>query len=169
MTHSADTDGRPAAPARPWWIGFALIALGGVWLYGASQLSQTAQYAVIGPGLALTVIGIGLVALGAVLLWQISRGEEFAPQDAEDAMANAPADRIAFWTATAAAGIPVLVMPLIGFPLTAALSFTLVTRAFGSRRIAFDLVIGFVIGMVCFFGFEQLGIDLGGFIPLLGR
>ena len=32
-----------------------------------------------------------------------------------------------------------------------------------------DLAIGLVLGIICFFGFEQLGIDLGRFIPLLGR
>ena len=162
-------DGRSAAPARPWGLGLGLIAMGGVWLYGAAALPQTAQYAAIGPGLFVTLIGAALVILGALLLWQIAQGEEFAPQDAEDAMADAPADRDALLTAVAAAGLPLLTMRWLGFPITGALSFALVARAFGSRRLLLDLLIGAILSVVAFIGFSRLGVGLGDIFPLLDR
>lgn len=145
------------------------MAMGAVWLYGAASLPQTAQYAAIGPGLFVTAIGAGLVVLGAVLTLQIARGEQFAPQDSEDAMSDAPADWRALAMAVAAAALPLLTIRQLGFPLTATLVFALVARAFGSRRPVLDLAIGLAISLLAYFGFIRLGVSLGGFLPLLGR
>src|SRR5215210_6503555 len=139
---AGSTDGRPAAPVRPYWLGLGIAAIGAIWLYGAASLPQTAQYAAIGPGLFVTLIGAGLVILGVLLTVQIAQGEQFEAQDAEDALASAPADPKAFFLATAAAALPILTIPYLGFPLGATLSFMLVARAFGSRRPALDLLIG---------------------------
>jgi putative tricarboxylic transport membrane protein len=160
-------DGRPAAPARPYWLGHAIIAIGCVWLYGAASLPQTAQYAQIGPGLFVTVIGVVLIALGGILLAQIARGERFAPQEAEDAMADAPADKPAFFTALAAAALPILTMRALGFPITATLSFLLVARAFGSRRLVLDIAVGAVLAAISYWGFTRLGVGLGPVFPFL--
>jgi putative tricarboxylic transport membrane protein len=148
-------------------LGIGIIAIGAVWVYGALSLPQTAQYAQIGPGLFVTVIGIGLIGLGALLTWQIVRGEEFKAQDSEDAMADMPADKAALLTAVAATALPLLTMRYLGFPLTATLSFALVARAFGSRRPALDLLIGAALALIAYFGFIQLGVTLGGLFPLL--
>ena len=159
--------GRHAAPARPYWLGLAIIAIGFVWLYGAFSLPQTAQYARIGPGLFVTLIGASLVVLGGLLMMQIAQGEQFSSQDSEDAEAGAPADRRALLLAAAAAALPLLVMPYLGFPLTATLSFALVARAFGSPRPAMDLLIGLALSLIAYFAFAWLGVTLGGFLPLL--
>ena len=116
----------------------------------------------------MTLIGAALVILGALLLAQIARGERFEPQDAEDAIANAPTSWPALLTAMAAAALPLLTIRWLGFPLTAALSFALVTRAFGSRRVLFDLVLGAILGTIAWYGFTLLGVTLGGFLPVLG-
>ena len=46
---------------RPYWIAAGVIAFGLVWLYQASLLPQFAQYAELGPGFTVTIIGAGLV------------------------------------------------------------------------------------------------------------
>lgn len=169
---SAEGDGEPAAsparPARPYWIGLGLVAMGAVWLYGASGLPQGARYAAVGPGLAVTVAGLGLVVIGVILMIQIARGERFEPQDAEDAVASAPMDRVAFLTALAAAALPIFTMRTLGLPLTATLCFALVCRAFGSRRIFLDLLIGAVLTSVAWYLFTRLGLQLGRYFPPLG-
>jgi len=117
----------------------------------------------------VTLIGLALIVLGLLLTVQIARGERFSPQDAEDAMADAPADRTAFLTALAAAAMPLLTMRPLGFPITGALSFVLVARAFGSRRLVLDVLIGAVLAAITYLGFAKLGVSLGPAFPFLGR
>lgn len=170
VPESTAGDGQPAAsrPARPYWIGALVIAMGALWLYGAMGLPQGARYAAVGPGLFVTIAGAGLVVLGIMLVIQIARGESFEPQDAEDAAANAPMDRKAFFTALLAALLPVLLMRPMGLPFTAMVSFTLVARAFGSRLLLVDIVTGAILGSLAWYLFSQLGLQLGKFFPSLG-
>ena len=155
------------APARPWALGVAVILFGLVWLWGAWSLPQAATYAVVGPGLFPTVIGIALVVLGALLLVAIARGERFEPQDAEDADVTQRPSGAAFWTAVLAGVLPVFTIRPLGFPVAAAISFALTARAFGSRRVAVDLGLGLVLGLACWLLFSRLlGLTLPGFPPL---
>ena len=156
----------PARSKKPWWLGIAVVAIGAVWLYGATQLAHFATYAVIGPGVFVTATGAALVLLGLVLLVQIARGERFEPQDAEDVAAEQSASRPALLTAMAGAAAPLYTMERFGFAVTAALVFALTTRAFGSRRILLDLGLGAAIGAACWYGFTLLGVTLGGLARL---
>jgi putative tricarboxylic transport membrane protein len=81
---------------------------------------------------------------------------------------DAPFSRSGFLLATAAAAVPLATMQPVGFPVTAALVFTLVARAFGTRHIVQDLVFGLILGSACWYGFRRLGVDLGGFLPVVG-
>jgi putative tricarboxylic transport membrane protein len=153
---------------RPWWLGLVVIVMGGIWLQQGYSLPQMDGYAGVGPGSFVKIVGIGLIALGVLLLAQISRGVSFEPQDAEDAEADAKPSYPAMAHAIVAAAVPLLTMEPLGFPLTAMLSFALVTRAFGSRRVLFDCSIGLVLGAVCWIGFSKLGVTLGGALPLAG-
>jgi putative tricarboxylic transport membrane protein len=160
---------QPAGPpdrSRPWWLGLAAIGWGLVWLHGALSLPQAATYAVVGPGLFPAVIGGGLVLLGILLLVAVARGERFEPQDAEDADANRAPSRSAFWTTVAAGALPVFVIRPLGFPVAAAIAFALTARAFGSRRLLLDLVVGLLLGVACWALFSRLlGLSLPGFPP----
>jgi putative tricarboxylic transport membrane protein len=153
-------DAAPAA-SRPWWLAAVVMALGAFWFYGATLLPQTAAYAKIGPGLYLTIAGIGLMVLGVLLGFQIARGATFNSQDSEDAMADAPAHWPSFFTAVAGAAVPLYTMQRFGFVLTAALMFALITRAFGSRKLLLDIAIGAAVAAVSWYGFRLLGVDLG--------
>lgn len=150
---------------QPWWLGLAVILLGAVCIHAASSLSLSAQYAAIGPGLFVALVGAGLVALGVLLLLQMHRGTAFDP---EEQAADPGMDKRAFFTVLLASAVPALAMKGLGLPLTAMLSFMLVARALGSRRPVLDLTSGFVLGSACWFLFSKLGLQLGGFLPLAG-
>lgn len=152
----------------PWWLGLAVIGLGAVCLYASTGLAATAQYAAIGPGMLVTVVGLGLVALGILLLIQIARGEVFEAEGTENAAPGRPMDKRAFFTALLAVILPALAIETLGLPLTAMLSFMLVARAFGSRRVVTDLLAGLILGSVCWALFGWLGLQLGGLFPLAG-
>lgn len=152
----------------PWWLGLAVIFMGAVCIYASTELAATAQYAAVGPGMFVVGVGFGLVGLGVLLLIQIARGEVFEPDEAENAVPGQPMDKRAFLTALLAAIVPALTIEALGLPLTAMLSFMLVARAFGSKRIVADLISGFVLGAVSWLLFGWLGLQLGGFFPLAG-
>jgi putative tricarboxylic transport membrane protein len=152
----------------PWWLGLAVIFMGAVCFYASTELAATAQYAAIGPGMFVVGVGFGLVGLGVLLLIQIARGEVFEPEEAENAVPGQPMDKRAFLTALLAAIVPALTIETLGLPVTAMLSFMLVARAFGSKRIVADLISGFVLGAVSWLLFGWLGLQLGGFFPLAG-
>ncbi len=157
MSTSTDREGA----ARPWWLGFLVIAIGAFWIFGAALLPQTSTYAKVGPGLFVTAAGVGLIGLGLLLLVQIARGEKFESQDAEDIAADKPTDWLALGTALLAAAVPLYTMKRFGFVVTATLVFALTARAFASRRLLFDLAIGFVIAAGAWYGFSLLGVNLG--------
>lgn len=154
-----------SVPGQPWWLGLAVILLGAACLYASSSLSLGAQYAGIGPGLFVALVGVGLVALGVLLLIQMARGTAF---DDEERAADPGMDKRAFFTVLLASAVPALAMKPLGLPLTATVSFMLVARAFGSRRIVSDLAWGLALGSACWFMFSKLGLQLGGFLPLAG-
>ena len=157
-----------SSSTRPWWLGLGLMAIGGIWLNGALSLDVVANYGGIGPGLFVGLVGSGLVLLGLLLTVRIGLGERFEPQATEDMTPDAPFSRSGFLLATAAAAVPLATMQPVGFPVTAALVFTLVARAFGTRSILQDLAFGLILGSACWYGFRRLGVDLGGFLPLVG-
>ncbi|MGO4571628.1 tripartite tricarboxylate transporter TctB family protein [Microvirga sp. 2TAF3] len=163
------TDEKSIRPrlGRPWWIGIAVLAMGGIWLHGASGISSTTKYVGMGPAAMVGAVGAGLALIGVLLILQVARGENFRPQEEEGADADAPPSRKAFLLALAGIGLPLVTIRTLGFPITAALTFTLVTHAFGSRRTVFDLAVGMMIGAGSWFGFSKLGIDLGAFLPLV--
>ena len=152
---------------RPWWVGVAIIAMGSVWLYGASTLSQSSSISGVGPGIFVTLIGVALIVCGVVLVVQLSRAVDDRAALAEDGEEKTPFQAVPFVTALVAVASPTLLMTSIGFPLTAALIFAAVTHAFGSRRILFDLAVGAVLSSTSWFVFRWLGVELGSFLPLL--
>ena len=153
----------------PWWLGIGVMFFGGVCLYASSTLDATAQYAAIGPGMFVTGVGIGLIVLGVLLLVQIARGEVFESLETENASADQAMDKKAFCTALLATVLPALIIDVLGLPLTAMLSFMLVARAFGSKRIVLDLTVGLMLGIACWLLFGWLGLQLGNFLPLVNK
>jgi len=170
--HSRDTSTAPP-PARPWLLGVGVLAMGLIWLYGALGIESTTDYIGIGPATMVSAVGAGLAILGALLLLQIARGETFRPQEEENTDVDAPPSRKAFLLALAGVALPLATIQWLGFPLTAAAGFVLVTHAFDSRRTVFDFVVGLIVGIGSWYFFSKLGIDLGRFMPIatqmLGR
>lgn len=153
---------------RPWWIGIAVFAVGAIWTAGALKLPLSDRLSGLGPGAFVIIVGIALMLLGLVLLYQIARGEKFEAADSEDALADAPASLPALAMAGAAVLLPAALMGTLGFPLTGAISYTLVTRALGARNIAASFVIGALLSSACWYGFTKLGVQLGSFLPFGG-
>jgi putative tricarboxylic transport membrane protein len=152
---------------RPWWLGLAVVTLGGVWLYNGLSSGRAHTISGVGPGLAVTLIGGALVILGVLFLIQLGRGLSVESEAGETIEAQPRDRRMAALIAFVATAAPLLLIEHVGFPLTAAVVFAGVARAFGSRRLVVDVAIGLVLGSVSWAGFQLLGLNLGSFFPLL--
>lgn len=153
---------------RPYWLAGAVALWGLIWVWQGLKLPQFDQYAHIGPGLPVTLIGAGLILLGLILALQIRAGVRFEEQEAEDVAEDHRVSHRALALAAAGCALPMLTMPRLGFVVTCTLSFWLITRAFRSRRGALDLLIGAVVSLVAWFVFGRLGVQLGGLLPVAG-
>lgn len=159
---------QPETEKKPWWLGFAVMLFGGTWVWGALKLQISDRLSGLGPGAFVLIVGVALIVLGAILLWQIARGEQFEPEDSEDALADAPVSYPALAMVAAAVFLPALVMPYLGFPVTGAISYALIARALGARNIFFNLAVGFALSAFAWFAFSKLGVQLAGFLPIAG-
>lgn len=154
--------------ARPYWLAAGVIGLGAVCISGATYLPGASRYAGIGPGAFATIVGTVLVFLGGILAVQIARGATFEAQSTENAQGDTPVNYKALGLALLAAAVPILTIKALGLPLTAMISFTLVSRAFGSKILLWDLLTGAILGSLSWVLFNALGLQLGGFLPVAG-
>lgn len=154
--------------ARPYWLAVVVGLLGIVWVYQAVKVPLFATYAELGPGFVPAAVGAGLVFLAILLGWQISRGIKFDPQEVEDIDPLAGPSYGPFFLVLAATAAPLLTIVRLGFPITAAITFVLTARAFGSRRYLLNVVLGLGLGAICWWGFTAMGSRIGTFLPVIG-
>lgn len=154
---------------RNWGLPLLAAAAGALMVAEGMTLPLFAQYSGLGAGFLVVVIGAALLLLAAFLSVQILRGTNFEPEAAEGVDLESPMSWPAFGLAAAGLGLPIVTIPWLGFPLGAGLAYACIARAFGSRRPLVDVAIGLVLASATWFGFTRLGVQLGPFLPLLGR
>lgn len=132
--------------------GFAVI-LGIVVAVVAYGFPGGSVYDVLGPRLLPYLVALGLVLCGASILAGAFRGPRRPPLEAMDLL---PVGLIALGLI-----VPVLFITTLGWIPVAAIIFALGSRAFGSRAVLPDLLIGLVFGVVTFVLFNYaLGLNL---------
>jgi putative tricarboxylic transport membrane protein len=152
---------RPAA--GPLAVAAGVVGLGLVLLVGAFRISGEAAYAGVGPRAFPLVIGGALTLLGLVLAVALFRGLVIAPESGEDVDASLEADLRPIGWIVAGLALAVFLLERAGFPITAALLFTVTARAFGSRRLLRDAVLGLVVATATYLVFARgLGVSLPG-------
>jgi len=150
--------------AGPLALAGGVTGLGLFFLIGASGIGGEAAYAGVGPRAFPTVIGAALTVLGVVLGIGILSGRvEFHAEAGEDVDATREADLRPVGWIVAGLVVAALSIERAGFPLMAALVFTVTARAFGSRRLVRDAVIGLVLAVLTWVVFARgLGVTLPG-------
>ncbi|MEA2987125.1 MAG: putative tricarboxylic transport rane protein [Alphaproteobacteria bacterium] len=163
-------DGRASGTrsASAFLVALAVVGLGLFVLHqGYSIGVEQSAYARVGPQVFPYVIGAGLIAIGALLArsalnrsWSVNWVEtsETGP------------DRREFWRHMSSVGLVGLGLVInaafiapLGFVIASTLMFALTTRAFGSRRLFFDLAVGAVFSAIIFITFTYaLGLSLPG-------
>jgi putative tricarboxylic transport membrane protein len=140
--------------------GGVVIALGVLALFGAMQVRAGAGYVAVGPAVMPAAIGVGLVALGILLLLRAT-----VRPDLDLARHVAAEAAMTDWRTTGLTLVALVAYALtlgpLGYVLATTWFIPIVARILGSRRPARDIVVGLVIGMVVYIAFTQfLGVRL---------
>lgn len=166
---SASTDEREPGP-RPagqgtFWEGRAgllmPVVIGGFSLYlliGVLTLDPGEEFP--GPRFFPTILAVAGLALAVLLALQVVRTPQ-APENASRRTWRFHSDFEALAWGVGGFLAFALLLPWLGWILAGALLFWCVARAFGSRRVVFDLVLALFISSLAYLGFDVgLGLTL---------
>jgi putative tricarboxylic transport membrane protein len=150
-------------------IGLGALALGAVIAVGAAQLPSEAGYGGVGPNFLPWVIGLSLMACGAVLAWQAASGGFRVMYEASGA---AHGNWVGFAWVSAGILLNAATITTLGFILSCTLCFVLAVCGLKQAEGRLDLrprfllasaAIGFAVAAPVYWMFTQLlAINLPG-------
>jgi putative tricarboxylic transport membrane protein len=147
-------------------IGIGVLCLAAVVGWQTSIIPENAAYARIGPRLFPWIATGMLAVMGALLTLQGLRGgwEHDEPGELDRGglawLFGGLVFNLLFIGGTTVAGTTLV--PKLGFILSSSVLFVCTARAFGSQRPVRDALIGFVLALVAYVGFDRvLGYKIG--------
>ena len=155
-------DSDAPSPAEGWAryteliVAIAVLAMGAVVLWETRDIRVAKMYSKVGPRVFPTVVGWGLVALGAWYAIDVLRGDTAAPSaDAEDADPSLPAD----WGTLAGLAVALAayasLMTSAGYVIASTALFVLASWSMGSRKQLRDGVIGLSTAVITYYAFRN--------------
>jgi putative tricarboxylic transport membrane protein len=161
---------RPAAAQRIGEVVFAALALGlGLFvLIGAGAIRVPGAGSTVGPRVFPYLVSIILIASAAMVLVDLLRGRLGPQEESEDADPTAKTDWITLAKLAAFVVAHIALIPLLGWPIAAAILFGGVAWSLGAKKWWVALLVGFALSLtvqVVFGGLLGLSLPLG---PLLG-
>ena len=163
----------------PRLVAVAILAFAALLIVSALGIASAGGYTIIGPTTIPLVVAIGLLVLGAILAVRTT----ILP-DTELAELAAEEERVTHWPTVGLAALALVGyalaldgfalgpvdVPGLGYIVATGIFLPLTARILGSRSPIRDVIVGFAIGIVVYFGFtEFLGVRLPAGIlgPLL--
>ncbi|MEO8485200.1 MAG: tripartite tricarboxylate transporter TctB family protein [Betaproteobacteria bacterium] len=138
-------------------ISAAVVALALFVFEQLSSIPADGGYSAVGPRFAPMIVGVGLLAIGLLLLRQALTGgwRDMAP--APDEPLHGPSFA---WIAGGLA-LQMAIIGVVGFTVASTLLFAAVARGFGSRRPLHDAIVGAIVAIAVFLFFTRvLGLSL---------
>lgn len=148
-------EGKPGIAWQDTAVGLGVIALAGIVAWQTAIIPENAIYAKVGPKVFPWISALMLAVMGAALTFEGLRGgwehEHAAETD---------------WRSLGWLGLGLLLNVVlisnVGFIIAGTILFVCTARAFGSDKLVRDAIIGFVLGVVAFVGFDRvLGYKIG--------
>ena len=147
------------APAGQLAVAAGVVALGALVTWGSFNLPTGGGYAQVGPGVVPRIVGVGILALGAWLIYEALSGG-FRGID-EEAEARVPMHWASFGWVTGGIIAYGLLIERAGFILSSIVLFLLVARGFQSRRWLLNTVSGAILAAIIYAVFTYgLGLTL---------
>lgn len=139
-------------------LALGVVALGCLAFYETAQIPVSPMYAKVGPTVMAYTASALLLGLGLALLLEAWRGNWISPPEEADV----PLDYRAIGWLLLGLVLNIGLIGPLGFVPASTLLFVCTARAFGSRRIGRDALIGVVFAALAYFGFAQLlGVNIG--------
>ena len=136
-------------------IGLGLVAIASVIGFDTMQMQVPPSYARVGPQIFPYIIAIGLAATGAYIAWKSYRGEDELNEEIE------PTDWKSVGIIVAGLIAHMNLLKPLGFVPAGLILFMSVAFAFGSRRFGRDALIGLLVALFAYVGFNYgLGLQL---------
>lgn len=163
---------RPATAQKVGELVFAglALALGVFVLVGASAIRAPGAGSTVGPRVFPYLVGGILIVSAAMVLVDIWRGRLGPQEESEDVDGAASTDWITLAKLVAFVIAHLVLIPLIGWPLAAALLFGGVAWSLGARKWWVALLVGLALGLtvqLVFGGLLGLSLPLGPFLAFL--
>jgi len=140
-------------------LSVGVISLGLFFLIFSFQIPDAAGYSTVGPTQVPRAVGIGLIVLGCLLIWEVVRGG-FRQHDeaAEQALKT---DWLAFAWVSAGLLLYGMFIERAGFIPASIILFVCTARAFNSRRWLSNIAVSLVLAVTIFSLFNYgLGLSL---------
>ena len=135
-------------------LGGGVLALGIFLAVETTQLRVGPTHATVGPTLFPYLVAAGLLIIGALLLYQAFFGHVAHERGIE-------LDFAAVGLICVGLVLQILLIERLGWIIATTLLFTIVARAFGSRRLVIDLAIGLALAVLSYAVFNWgLGLSL---------
>ena len=150
----------PATPRADLAVGGFVLLLGLLTLYGAYAVPSSPLYAQVGATAIPIVVGAFLSVLGILLCLVALRGGW--TQGLEEMRDAPPVNWRSLALIFAGLAVQVALIDWLGFVISATIQYVLVCAAFGSRNPLRDLLIGVVVCLLAYLGFDRLlGVNIG--------
>lgn len=134
-----------------------LLGLGVVVLIGATQISaDVGQRGPVGPRAVPIAVGVGLLLIAVWHAIDVARGGHGEAEAGEDVEVGTPADWRTVGLLLAGFVANILLLEPLGWPLSGALMFFIVSRALGARDTLRDIAISLVLGFLSYYLFADL-------------
>jgi putative tricarboxylic transport membrane protein len=114
----------------------------------------------IGPRVFPYVIGTGMVVLAILLAIVTARGDLPEAEAGEDVDLTTPADWVTVGKLVGVLVLNLLLVNILGWPITGTLLFAGCAWALGSRTLVRDLIVGAVMSVASWYFFWYLGVPL---------
>jgi putative tricarboxylic transport membrane protein len=142
------------------FVGIFVILLGLAAFWAAAAIPVSPIYAQVGPKFVPYLVAALVLALGLGLTLAALRGGW--SHGLEEMQDPAPTNWRAIGLLGAGLLVNLLLIEPLGFVIAATAQFVLVAAAFGSRRPLRDLLIGLVVTLLAYIGFDKaLGVNIG--------
>jgi len=144
-------------------LALGVIALGVFFVVETLAVPSATGYSQVGPRAYPWVISIAMILIGAWLARDALTGKWIGESRRPDAPAF---DLTAFVFISLGLILDMLLITRAGFVIASVALFACVARAFGSRRLVLDVIIGLALALAAYVGFDHgLGLDLpAGFL-----